>query len=131
MLDTKKGRCAEELPSVLWAYRTSPRRPTGETPFSLVHGVKSVIPIEHQVQILRVTHAPEDKSKNNESLCDALDLVDEKRDLALIRLSHYRQSIARFYSKGVNTRRFDIGDMVLRKVFQNIAEANAGKLGAN
>ena len=60
-----------------------------------------------------------------------MDLVEEKRDLALIRLSHYRQSIARFYNKGVNERRFDEGDLVLRKIFQNTAEANAGKLGAN
>ena len=104
---------------------------TGETPFSLVHGVESVIPIEHQVQTLRVTHAPEDEPKNDESRCDALDLVDEKRDSDLVRLSYYRQSIARFYNKDANMRRFDVGDLVLRKVFQNTAEANAGKLGAN
>ena len=49
----------------------------------------------------------------------------------MAQLSLYRQSIARFYNKGVNARRFDIGDLVLRKIFQNTAEANAGKLGAN
>ena len=130
-LDAKKGRWAEELPRVLWAYRTSPRRPIGETSFSLVHGVESVIPIEHQVQTLRVAHAPENESRNNESLCDSLDLVEEKRDAALARLSLYMQSIAKFYNKSVNTRRFDIRDLVLRKTFQNIAEQNAGKLGAN
>ena len=129
-LDAKKGRWAEELPGVLWVYRTSPRRPTGETPFSLVHGVESLIPIEHQVQTLRVKYAPEDEPKNDEALCDALDLVEEKRDSALSQLSRYRQSIARFYNKDVNTRRFDVGDLVLRKIFQNTAEANAGKLGA-
>ena len=76
-------------------------------------------------------HVPEDELKNNESLCDALDLVEEKRDSALIRLSHYMQSIARLYNKGVNARRFDEGDLVLQKIFQNTAEANSGKLGAN
>ena len=60
-LDAKKGRWAEELPGVLWAYLTSPCKPTGETSFSLLHGVESVIPIEHQVQTLRVAHAPEDE----------------------------------------------------------------------
>ena len=32
-LDDAKGRWVEELPHVLWAYRTIPRRSTGETPF--------------------------------------------------------------------------------------------------
>lgn len=42
-LDGAKGRWAKELPNVLWAYRTTPRRSTGETPFSLTYGAKAVI----------------------------------------------------------------------------------------
>ena len=41
-LDGAKGRWVEELPNVLWAYRTTPRRSAGETPFSLTYGVKAV-----------------------------------------------------------------------------------------
>ena len=37
-LEGTKGRWAKELPNVLWAYRTTPRRSTGETPFSLMYG---------------------------------------------------------------------------------------------
>ena len=37
-LDGAKGRWAEELSNMLWAYRTTPRRSTGETPFSLMYG---------------------------------------------------------------------------------------------
>ncbi|KAL0461326.1 UNVERIFIED_CONTAM: hypothetical protein Slati_0020200 [Sesamum latifolium] len=37
---------AEELTSVLWAYRTTPRGSTGETPFSLVYGTEAIIPAE-------------------------------------------------------------------------------------
>ncbi|XP_075475618.1 uncharacterized protein LOC142507486 [Primulina tabacum] len=36
----------EELPSVLWAYRTTPRAPTQETPFNLVYGSEAVLPVE-------------------------------------------------------------------------------------
>ena len=43
-LDGAKGRWAEELPNVLQAYRTTPRRSTEETPFSLTYGAKAVIP---------------------------------------------------------------------------------------
>ncbi|XP_077215762.1 uncharacterized protein LOC143850388 [Tasmannia lanceolata] len=37
---------AEEVLNVLWAYRTTPRTATGESPFSLTFGVEAVIPIE-------------------------------------------------------------------------------------
>lgn len=46
MLDSAKGRWVEELPSVLWAYQTTPRRSTGETPFFFTYGVEVVIPAE-------------------------------------------------------------------------------------
>ena len=36
----------EELPSVLWAYRTTPRRATGETPYAMAYGMEAVIPLE-------------------------------------------------------------------------------------
>ncbi|RVW58039.1 hypothetical protein CK203_106958 [Vitis vinifera] len=34
-LEQAKGKWVEELPGVLWAYRTTPGRPTGNTPFAL------------------------------------------------------------------------------------------------
>ena len=34
-LDDAKGKWVEELPHVLWTYQTTPRRSTGETPFSM------------------------------------------------------------------------------------------------
>ena len=42
-LDDTKGRCVEELPHVLWAYQTTLRRSTGETPFSMSYGAEAVI----------------------------------------------------------------------------------------
>ena len=45
-LDGAKGRWAEELLNVLWAYRTTPRHSTRETPFSLTYGAEAVIPTE-------------------------------------------------------------------------------------
>ena len=41
-----KGAWLEELPSVLWAYRTTTRSPTGETPFNLTYGTEVVILVE-------------------------------------------------------------------------------------
>ena len=45
-LDDAKGNWAEELPNVLWAYRTTPCRSTRETPFSLTYGAEAMIPAE-------------------------------------------------------------------------------------
>ena len=41
-----KGAWLEELQNVLWAYRTTTRIPTGETPFRLTFGTEAVIPVE-------------------------------------------------------------------------------------
>ena len=40
--------------SSLWAYRTSTKTTTGFTPFRLVHGVESILPIECQIPSLRL-----------------------------------------------------------------------------
>ena len=45
-LDDTKGKWVEELPHVLWTYRTTPRRSTGETPFSMAYGAEAVIPLK-------------------------------------------------------------------------------------
>ena len=46
MLDDAKGKWVEELPHVLWTYRTTPCRSTGETPFSIAYGAEAVILLE-------------------------------------------------------------------------------------
>ncbi|XP_059638806.1 uncharacterized protein LOC132281085 [Cornus florida] len=42
-LKDKKGTWPEELPSMLWAYRTMARTPTRETPFLLTFGSEAVV----------------------------------------------------------------------------------------
>ena len=45
-LEGAKGEWPEELQNVLWAYRTTTRVPTRETPFRLTFGTEAVIPVE-------------------------------------------------------------------------------------
>ena len=45
-LEKAKGVWPDELSGVLWAYRTSVRTPTRETPFKLAYGSEEVIPAE-------------------------------------------------------------------------------------
>ncbi|XP_056864096.1 uncharacterized protein LOC108828892 [Raphanus sativus] len=130
-LDEKKGRWAEELEGVLWSHRTTPRRGTGETPFALVYGTECMIPAEVEFPGIRRRLLPEREEINNAMLLDNLDLVNEQRDRALTRIQNYQHAAAKYYNSNVRNRRFHLGDLVLRKVFQNTAERNAGKLGAN
>ena len=44
----------EKLIFALWAYRTSFHTSTGATPYSLVYGMKIVLPVEIEIGSLRV-----------------------------------------------------------------------------
>ena len=76
-LDDANGNWSEELPSVLWAYRTTIRGPTGKTPFSLTYGTEAVISIELRLPTYRINH--HDPAQNDEGLFANLDLLEEKR----------------------------------------------------
>ena len=52
-LDDTKGAWPEELPSVLWAYKTTVRTPIGETPFKLTYGTEAVISVKVGVASVR------------------------------------------------------------------------------
>ena len=52
-LGNLKERCAEDLPEVLWAYRTTARSTTGEMPYSLAYGYEAMVPVELGASSLR------------------------------------------------------------------------------
>ena len=91
-LEGAKGIWLEELPSILWAYRTTARAPTGETPFRLTYGSEAVIPAEVGLTSYRVHN--HDENKNNEAMRLQLDLVDELRTAAEQRLARYQDRMA-------------------------------------
>ncbi|XP_038688375.1 uncharacterized protein LOC119987518 [Tripterygium wilfordii] len=128
-LEQAKGAWADELPGVLWSYRTTARTPTGETPFSLAYGSEAVIPVEAGLPSARYQWVNEET--NWEQLNGQLDTIDELRETALTRTAAYQTRVAQHFNKHVRTREFKVGDRVLRKVFQNTKEVGAGKLGPN
>jgi len=52
-LKRAKGAWPEELPSVLWAYQTIARTPTGKTPFNLTYNIEVVILVEVGITSIR------------------------------------------------------------------------------
>ena len=99
-LEGAKGIWPEELPSVLWAYRTTARTPTGETPFRLTYGSEAVIPAEVGITSYRVHN--HDENRNDEAMRLQLDLVDELRMTA-------EQRLARYQNLGLSTGRVSPG----------------------
>ena len=71
-----------------------------------------------------------DPQANSENLIQDLDNVDELRDLARIRMASYQQRMAKAYNENIRIRRFQQGDLVLRKAFQNTTDPAHGKLAA-
>ncbi|RVW58548.1 Gag-Pol polyprotein [Vitis vinifera] len=59
-LEQAKGKWVEELPGVLWAYRTTPGRPTGNTPFALAYGMEAIIPTEIGLPTIRTKAGKQD-----------------------------------------------------------------------
>nr|XP_033517491.1 uncharacterized protein LOC117281751 [Nicotiana tomentosiformis] len=88
-LEAAKGKWPEELPGVLWPYLTTAKSSTGETSFSLVYGAEALILLEVGEPTLRYFQA--NKESNNEAMLINLDLLDERRNLAHIRMATQKQ----------------------------------------
>ena len=113
-LDSAKGKWVEELPGVLWAYRTMARKQTGVSPFALTYKMEDVIPTGIGLPTIR-TATPE--SENEGSVIRELDTSDEIQEAAAIQVASYQRRLANFYNKRVRPRVFQPGDIVLRRVF--------------
>ena len=128
-LEGAKGIWPDELPSILWAYRTTARSPTGEMPFRLAYRTNAVIPAEIGLTSYRVDSY--NKDTNEEGLRLQLDLVDEVQTATEQRLAWYQNLIAKHYNSNVRHRDFQVGDLVLRKVMGAARDLSQGKLGPN
>ena len=112
----------------MWAYRTTARTPTGETPFRLTYGTEAVIPVE--VGITSIRHEMFDEENNNDQLRVNLDCLDEVREKASNKMTRYQQKMAKYYNKGVRLRRLDIGDLIPCKVTPATRDSTQGRLGS-
>lgn len=113
-LTAKRGKWAEHLPNVLWAYRTTPRRSTGQTPFALAFGMEAVIPLASKFPIIRTEEF--DANDNDASIEKDLDLAEEKREDARLKLANYQQEVAKGYNRSVRLKTFKPDDLVWKKV---------------
>ena len=85
----KFGICwVAELPAVLWSLRTTPSRATGYTPFFMVYGAEAILPTDLDYGAPRVRAYNEEGAEASHQ--DAMEQLDEARDITLLCLAKYQ-----------------------------------------
>ena len=54
--------------------------------------------------------------KNQQELNNNLDLIHEVREEAMKRMAKHKEAMAKYYNRKVKVRRFNTGDLVLKKI---------------
>ena len=128
-LDDAKGKWVEELPHVLWTYKTTTHRSTRKTPFSMTYGAEDVIPLETGFSTLRTSSF--NPSDNDKQLKRNLDLIEEKRENVMVQLAYYQQKLKQGYDSNVKLRPLTPSNLVLCKVVGIAKNLAWEKLGPN
>ena len=81
------------------------------TPFFLVYGAEVVLPSDLLHNAPRVELFSE--AEVEQARHDSIDLLEEEREMALIRSTIYQQDLRRFHARNVRGRAFQEGDLVL------------------
>ena len=76
----------DELPEVLWAYRTIARRSTGISPFVITYGMEAIISIEIGMPTIQIGMP---NQENAELVIKDLDMVNELRESVEVRIASY------------------------------------------
>lgn len=111
-LEHAAGAWVTELPSVLWGLSTTPNQSTGRTPFFLVYGAEGVLPsdiLHNSPHVDLYSEAEAEQARQ-----DGVGLLEEEREMALIRSTAYQKDLRRFHARHVRSRAFHEGDLVLR-----------------
>ncbi|XP_060178040.1 uncharacterized protein LOC132607975 [Lycium barbarum] len=121
----------EQLPYALLGHHTTARTSSGAIPYLLVYGTEAVIPTKVEIPSLRIIQEVElDNVEWVRVRYEQLDLIDEKRMVSICHSQLYRQMMARAFNKRIGTRLFQIGQMVLKRIFLHQDEYK-GKFAPN
>ncbi|XP_074377661.1 uncharacterized protein LOC141719178 [Apium graveolens] len=113
-LGEAKGRWEEELPWVLWTYRTTPRSFTRETPFRLTCGTNALVPVDAGLKSYRMKVY--NVEINKFGLRANVDLLEEEREAAHQMNVKYLLQATQHFDSSMKKRSFGIGDFALREV---------------
>ncbi|KAL0434698.1 UNVERIFIED_CONTAM: hypothetical protein Sradi_0177700 [Sesamum radiatum] len=106
----KLGRRTNQCPVGL---QDNPKRVYRRKSFPLVYGTEAVILAELSLPSHRVMNFYEECNEN--LLRENLDLIEELKDKAFLRIQRYENIMINSYNKRVKSQSFQVGDLVLRK----------------
>ena len=109
LLIEAKGKWVDELPIALWAYRTTPKQPTKETPYAFAFEAEALVPVESMLETLRT-----------DGILSFLRHWMSSRRKESEQPSEWLSTIARPFVKGKNikSKAFRKGDLALRRTFE-------------
>ena len=114
MIETSQD-WSEKLPFALWAYHTFFCTSIGATPYSLVYGIETTLPVEIEMGSLRVALEQQiSEAEWVQSRFDQLSLLDERKLRVADHIQAYQRKMVRALKKRVKPRPLQQGDLVLR-----------------
>ncbi|XP_074342224.1 uncharacterized protein LOC141679693 [Apium graveolens] len=124
-LGESKRRWTEELPWVLWAYKTTPRSSIGETPFRLEYGTDALVPFVVGFKSYRTkVYNMED---NNFGLRENVDFLEKEREASHQKNKKYLLQTAQYHDSGIKKRSFGVRE----REFAASMPTRQGKLQPN
>ena len=101
-------------------YRTRVWTSTGATPYSLVHEMEAVLPIEVEIPSLRVLRKVGLKEAEwVQARYEQLNLIEERRMKAISHGQLYQKRMIRDHDKKIQPRQFQEGELMLKGIPQN------------
>ena len=94
----------------------------------MTYGAEAVIPLETGFPTLRTCSFT--SSNNDGLLWKSLDLIEERRENAMVQLAYYQHKLKQGYDANVKLRSLASGDLILRKVLGTTKKPSMGKVMA-
>ena len=95
----------------------------------MTYGAKAAIPLETNFPTMKMNSFT--PSGKDELLGESLDLIEERREKAMIQLTYYHQKLKQGYDANMKLRPLAPGDLVLRKIVGAAKNPSWGKLRPN
>ena len=104
----------DNVPAIPWAYRTTYKRETNQTPFKLVYGQEVVVPLhfrQHTLEISKVLKLDISEAKHERLF--QLQKLEEDRVIALQHQESQKQQQKTWHDRNIKLKNISVGDLIL------------------